>query len=368
MAAPFSARPLAPSLARKLSASSPFLPTALQTVDILQQDLMGRIVPARISNRTFEHLEIKFLVLELPLPDVRIANQLVAANAARQAALLQYQQWYGQQMGLRRQAAAEAGLPESAMSALPHAPPIGIQTMDIGKAPEHPIMRGATQDYFVIPDLETLLKVHKPTNVYRIYPRKSNKVAAYATMKEVCSMGVAEKASAEASAATLRAYGGGPSSSPIQSFPFTMCDRIDPHLYRFVVKADLTDDSRAWSESTDARTLNFTVTPNTPIGFDGLFLGQHDAGVVLCTPQITEKTIGSAIGMVSYLRHIVFNGRKYNTLNEDLQGNWQDILRRRRLHYYISGDRPPSRDVLGYARHKGVHLFSRFGPYYRYCQ
>lgn len=364
---PFSPHVLPQTLARKLSPPSPCLPTSLQTLDVLQQDLRGRIVPAKISNRTFEHMEIKFLVLELPLPEVRLANALAAENAKRELVISQYRAWYENEVKARGQRATEevegSSLPQE-QAPLPPPPP----QYDVSQrwvVPEHPIIKGATQDYFIIPDFETLVKIHKPTNVYRVYPRKSGKVAAYCTMKEVCSMGRGWTGLEACTHATP--LGSDASSQKALFHSFTMSERVDPHLYRLVVKQDMADASRQWSESLEARALNFSVTPGTPIGWDGMFLSQNDAGFVLAGQTLNEKAVQNALGMTAFLKHVIPQAKKFTSLNEDFANMWMTVYKRRRLHYFISGDRPPTRDALGFAKQKGVHFFARYGPYYRYC-
>lgn len=339
-------------LRRKLGTPSPHLHTTLPFVDLLQQDLTGKVVPLKVSERTFELFEIKFLVLELPLPEVRIAQQYVQMKHAYDAHVASQQHQHAQlHLGAAASNALQAepelislppqhNLPQQGIAFIPPPPSAAPPLIH-----EHPIFKGATQDYFIVPDFETLLKIHNPTNVYRLYPRKSTKVSTYATMREICSM---------------------PHS------PFTMSNREDTLAYRFVVKSDMADVARGWTESLDGRMLNFPVTAGMPIALDGIFVTASDVGFVLSNQALTEKTVSSILGMIGFCRYLFVEGHaKHLTsgINEHLAAIWNDLLsKRKKIHFFVSGDRPPARDALGFAKSKGVHMFTRFGPYYKYIQ
>lgn len=270
-----------PSLRSKLSSPSPFLFSSLQYVDILHQDLTGRIVPMKVSTRTFELFEIKSLILELPLVD--------KASSSMQKV-------------------------------------------------EHPIMRGATQNYFVIPDFDTLLKMHKPNHIYRVLSRKARSIQSYVTMKEICAA---------------------PGS------PFSMRDRVDPHNYKATMKNEWDAVIKEWNDSLEARSHNFTISGGQPIGFDGMLISENDVAVLLVNQQLNEKAVSTITGSIAFLKQTVTGSNKRVT--QDYEQLWSSFLKRRKIHYFLSGDRPPTRDALGFARQKGVHMYSRYGPYVRYC-
>ena len=221
-------------------------------------------------------------------------------------------------------------LPGGQPPAPPNAPP----------APITPYPLPVSKDqYLVINDYAMLEQIHRPHHIYRLLPRRARNNQAYICLKEICAL---------------------PGS------PFMFNDRIDTHSYRLTLRADAQEVVKGWNEGLDAKAFNFNITPNSSIGFDGMLLGETEVGLLLNVPVLNEKAVSTITGSVEFLRQYVNMTNVSKKSNIEFDVIWQDVFRRRKIHCFLAGDRPPTRDALGFAKVKGVHMFTKVGRYYRF--
>eukprot|EP00758_Cryptobia_borreli_P005255 Tbor_TRINITY_DN4803_c0_g1::TRINITY_DN4803_c0_g1_i1::g.1353::m.1353 len=195
-------------------------------------------------------------------------------------------------------------------------------------------------DYLIVADFEMLKKIHRRDYVYRLLPRKCRNTAAYAVCKEICKL---------------------PGS------PFNMSHRVDPHIYRVGLRADADTVVKKWNEGLDAKSHNFTLPANSAISFDAMLISETANAVVLVNQQLNERAVGVATGSVEFMRHYAHGSLGKRITQTEIEALWVDFAKKRKVYYFIAGDRPPTREALGFANVRGVHMLSRFGQYFRYC-
>lgn len=165
--------------------------------------------------------------------------------------------------------------------------------------------------------------------LYQLMPRRAKTNAAYQVMRAVC-----------ASAGS----------------PFAMEQRYDPLEVKFVFKAADQDAKQAFNNKSAEKV-------GSSVWLDGILRADADVGLIMAHPVATPAHVNQLYGTVQFLREWSANDTEER--HRQMKAAWKDLLRRR-THLIIGTGQVPAKDLVSFARGKGVHLYSRRGTDYVY--
>lgn len=174
-----------------------------------------------------------------------------------------------------------------------------------------------------------LMSIHNDKNLYQLLPRRARSNASYSVMRAICSSA---------------------------GSPFTMDHRNDPIDYKFVFRAADFDHRNQFN------TKNQDKVPNV-IWFDGIMSTPGDSGLIMCHQTLSPQFVNSLAGTVQYLREWV-QLRSDGDRHRQLRQLYQTLLAPPRVHLFIGTSATPGKEILNYAKSKGVHIYAKKGSQY----
>lgn len=180
----------------------------------------------------------------------------------------------------------------------------------------------------VVDNWSDLMRIHRDDNVYQLVPRRARSNAAYQLMNSIC---IASKS------------------------PFRMKQRIDTLDLKFVFRAA----DQELKQSFNAKSAE-KVTSN--ICFDGILKGEKDSALVMAHASVTPAQINQLAGTVSFLKDWIqspSDGDRHRLIKQ----SYKDILLAtgKRVHLFCGSNTAVSKDLVGYAKSKSIHVYARRG-------
>lgn len=182
----------------------------------------------------------------------------------------------------------------------------------------------------VIDTWADLMQVHTQHNLYQLLPRRAKSNAAYQVMRAVCC-------------------------SP--GSPFIMDQRYDPLELKFMFRQADQEVKQAFNNKSAEKV-------GSVIWFDGVLRNDTDTGLVMAHPAISPASINGLVGMVTFLREWS-NEPSDGDRHRQMKAAWKEVLAKR-THMFCGSGNVPAKDLVTFARNKGVHLYVRRGTQYVY--
>jgi hypothetical protein len=189
--------------------------------------------------------------------------------------------------------------------------------------PQHPAGQPV-----LVENWNELMQVHNDKNLYQLLPRRAKSNASYSVMRAVCT-----------SAGT----------------PFTMDHRVDPIDYKFVFRAADFDHRNQFN------TRSQDKVPPT-IWFDGILQSPQESGLIMCHQSISPQHVNGIAGTVAYLKEWIAlpgDGDRHRQLRQLYQS-----LFKQRTHLFVGTTATPGKELLNYAKSKGVYIYAKKGNQY----
>lgn len=182
----------------------------------------------------------------------------------------------------------------------------------------------------LIENWNELLQVHSEENLYQLLPRRAKTNAAYSVMQAVCHSA---------------------------GSPFSMDNRIDPNDLKMVFRdKDIEYRNQFNAKSQDKITTN--------IWFDGIMSNNTDSGLVMCYGSVNAAQINNLAGTLSFLREWI-NEPSEGDRHRHTRDGYKKMISGR-THLFIGTLGTPSRELVSFAKSKGVHIYSKKGFHYGY--
>lgn len=189
--------------------------------------------------------------------------------------------------------------------------------------PQHP----AGQP-LVIENWTELIQIHREDILYQLLPRRAKNNAGYSVMQAICHSA---------------------------GSPFTMEHRVDPNDLKMVFRdKDIEYRNQFNAKSADKIT--------THIWFDGLLTNATDSGLIMCYGSITAAHINNMAGTLQFLREWI-NEPSEGDRHRQTRDGYKKMLEGR-PHLFLGTLGTPGRELLTYAKSKGVYIYSKRGSQY----
>lgn len=179
----------------------------------------------------------------------------------------------------------------------------------------------------LIDNWNELVAVHQDGNLYQLLPRRARSNASYSVMRAIC----------------------GSAGSP-----FTMEHRVDPIDYKFVFRAADFEHRNQYNAK------NADKVPQT-IWFDGILSCKTDSGLVMCHPSVSPQHVNTLAGTIQYLKEwaqMPCDGDRHRQLRQLYS---QLLITTPRVHLFIGTVSTPGKEILNYAKSKGIHVYVKKG-------
>jgi hypothetical protein len=177
----------------------------------------------------------------------------------------------------------------------------------------------------VLDNWADLMQLHKDSNLYQLLPRRAKTNSAYQVMRAVCSS---------------------------TGSPFAMEDRFDSLELKFVFRAADQEAKQAFNNKNAEKV-------GGAVWFDGILKTSSDVALIMAHPVASPAHVNQLCGTVQFLREWSV-GDPDGDRHKQMKQAWKDVLQRR-THLIIGTGQIPARDMVTFARGKGVHLYARKG-------
>ena len=173
-----------------------------------------------------------------------------------------------------------------------------------------------------------LVQIHNEKNIYQLLPRRAKTNASYSVMRAICQ-------------------------SP--GSPFTMDHRVDPIDYKFVFRATDMDARNEYN----AKAVD-KVGPS--IWYDGLLSTPTDAGIIMCHGNLSTAQISQTAGSVAFMKEFCLQPSEGDR-HRQLRDLYKKLLSVR-THIFCGTNVAPGRELLNFAKSKGVFVYAKKGAQY----
>lgn len=180
----------------------------------------------------------------------------------------------------------------------------------------------------LIENWNELLQVHGDGNLYQLLPRRAKTNASYSVMQSICHNA---------------------------GSPFTMDHRVDPNDLKMVFR----DKDIEYRNQFNAKNQD-KITSN--IWFDGIISNATDTGFVMCYGSVTAAHINNLAGTLAFLREWI-NEPSEGDRHRHTRDGYKKMLSGR-THLFIGTLGTPGRELLSYAKSKGVYIYAKRGFQY----
>jgi hypothetical protein len=173
-----------------------------------------------------------------------------------------------------------------------------------------------------------LVQIHNDKNIYQLLPRRAKTNASYSVMRAICQ-------------------------SP--GSPFTMEHRLDPIDFKFVFRAGDMDVRNEYNAKA-------TDKVGVSIWFDGLLSTPTDAGLIMCYGNLSTAQISQTAAAGAFMKEWCLQPaegdrhRQTKELYKKLLAN--------RVHVFCGTNASPGRELLNFAKSKGVFVYAKKGAQY----
>jgi hypothetical protein len=189
--------------------------------------------------------------------------------------------------------------------------------------PQHPAGQPT-----LLENWQELVQIHSDRNIYQLLPRRAKTNASYSVMRAICQ-------------------------SP--GSPFTMEHRLDPIDFKFVFRQTDMDIRNGYNTKAADK-----VGPS--IWFDGLLSTPTDAGLIMCYGVLSTAQISQTAGASNFMKEWCLKAadgdrhRQTKELYKKLLAN--------RVHVFCGTNAVPGRELLNFAKSKGVFVYAKKGAHY----
>ena len=191
--------------------------------------------------------------------------------------------------------------------------------------PQHPVGPPV-----LIENWQGLMEVHNEQNIYQLMPRRAKTNAAYLVMSAVCAS---------------------------NGSPFTMESRLDPIDYKFMFKAADQEFKNQFNAKNPDKVRD-------SIWFDGLMKSENDSALVMCHHAVSPANLNTIVGTHTFLKQWSQEPADGDR-HRDLKKAWGDLLKLR-THVFCGCVTPPNRELLNYAKSKGIFIYAKKGLRYEF--
>jgi hypothetical protein len=183
--------------------------------------------------------------------------------------------------------------------------------------PLHPVGQPAVLDKW-----EDLMALHNDSMLYQLLPRRARTNAAYSVMRAVSSS---------------------------TGSPFRMEDRYDPLETKFVFRAADQEAKQAFNNKSSEKV-------GSSIWLDGILRNAKHTGLVMAHPAASPAHVNQLVGTVQFLKE--WSSVPDGDRHRDLRTKWKELLSNQ-THLFIGSSALPAKDLVAFARGKGVHLYAK---------